>query len=343
LNGTVNPNGFDTTVLFEWGTTSAYGNTTPVQSIGKATTNVAVTADLIGLTPDTLYHYRVVATNSVGTTEGGDVTFVATLCSATNMNPTSQSFSAQGGNGSVSVTAACNWTAVPSDGWIIITSGGTGSGNGTISYTVDSHSNPTSRSGSITIGATSLAVLQGAQFADVPTSHVFYEQIERLSARGVTAGCGGGNYCPDASVTREQMAIFIERALGAVTPPIPEQQTFEDVPTSWFSYPFIEDFVTRGITAGCSITPRLYCPGSLVTREQMAIFIERALGVVTPPPPSQQTFEDVPTDWFSYAFIEDFAKRGITAGCSITPHLYCPASPVTRGQMAVFLVRAFGL
>ena len=35
--------------------------------------------------------------------------------------------------------------------------------------------------------------------------------------------------------------------------------------------------------------------------------------------------------------------RGITAGCSVTPRLYCPASPVTRGQMAVFLSRAFGL
>ncbi|MBZ5535408.1 MAG: FG-GAP-like repeat-containing protein [Acidobacteriia bacterium] len=180
-------------------------------------------------------------------------------------------------------------------------------------------------------------------FNDVPTTHPFYSFINRLYASGITAGCGGGNYCPDSQVTREQMAIFIERGLGVNTPPIPTQQTFEDVPTSWFSYPFIEDFATRGITAGCSITPRLYCPASTVTREQMAIFIEHALGVMTPPAPTQQTFEDVPTSWFSYPFIEDFATRGITAGCSVTPKLYCPASPVTRGQMAVFLVHAFGL
>ena len=186
LNGTVNPNGSATTIFFEWGPTSAYGNTTFVQSIGNGTINLAVTADLIGLIPDTLYHYRVVATNSAGTTQGGDVPFVASLCSATTVNPTSQSFSALGGNGSMNVTAACNWTAVPSDPWITIPSGGTGSGNGTINYAVGSHSNSTPRSGTITIGAVSLAVFQGAQFADVPTSHGFYEQIGRLSARGIT-------------------------------------------------------------------------------------------------------------------------------------------------------------
>ncbi|MBZ5535397.1 MAG: S-layer homology domain-containing protein [Acidobacteriia bacterium] len=181
------------------------------------------------------------------------------------------------------------------------------------------------------------------EFADVPATHPFFNSIGRLSAHGITAGCGGGNYCPDTSVTREQMAIFIERALGVNTPPAPIQQTFEDVPAAQFSYPFIEDFATRGITAGCSVTPRLYCPASPVSREQMAIFIERALGVGAPPTPTQQTFGDVLMPWFSYPFIEDFATRGITAGCSVTPKLYCPAWPVTRGQMAVFLVRAFWL
>jgi hypothetical protein len=180
-------------------------------------------------------------------------------------------------------------------------------------------------------------------FNDVPSTHPFFTFVNTISQQGITGGCGGGNYCPDASVTREQMAIFIERGLGVFTPPTPTQQTFQDVPTTSFSYPFIEDFAARGITAGCSVTPKLYCPGSSVTREQMAIFIERALGVFSPPTPTQQTFEDVAPTLFSYPFIEDFATRGITGGCSVTPKLYCPASPVTRGQMAVFLVRAFGL
>lgn len=51
-------------------------------------------------------------------------------------------------------------------------------------------------------------------FLDVPPSHLFYQYIEALAASGITAGCGGGNYCPDASMTRGQMAVFLARALG---------------------------------------------------------------------------------------------------------------------------------
>src|SRR5581483_6327231 len=114
-------------------------------------------------------------------------------------------------------------------------------------------------------------------------------------------------------------------------------------------YTFIEDFVARGITAGCaSGPPRLYCPTASVTREQVAIFIMRGLGVFNPPAgPQTPTFGDVPnsgaTD-YSYEFIEEFVRRGITQGCaSGPPRLYCPTASVTRGQMAVFLVRAFGM
>jgi len=51
-------------------------------------------------------------------------------------------------------------------------------------------------------------------FGDVPTTHLFYQYIEALAASGITAGCGGGNYCPDAAVTRGQMAVFLAKALG---------------------------------------------------------------------------------------------------------------------------------
>ncbi len=77
LNGTVNPNGLPTTYIFEWGTTSSYGNLTAIQSAGSGTTNVAATANLTDLAANTLHHYRLVATNSAGTTEGADTIFVA--------------------------------------------------------------------------------------------------------------------------------------------------------------------------------------------------------------------------------------------------------------------------
>jgi hypothetical protein len=58
------------------------------------------------------------------------------------------------------------------------------------------------------------AVLASHQFGDVPTSNPFHANISRLVDTGITAGCGGGNYCPKSAVTREQMAAFLTRGLG---------------------------------------------------------------------------------------------------------------------------------
>jgi hypothetical protein len=54
-----------------------------------------------------------------------------------------------------------------------------------------------------------------ASFNDVPTSHPFFQFVEALKASGITSGCGDGtNYCPDAPLTRGQMAVFLSKALG---------------------------------------------------------------------------------------------------------------------------------
>ena len=51
-------------------------------------------------------------------------------------------------------------------------------------------------------------------FADVPPDDGAWPQIEALAASGITAGCGGGAFCPDARLTRRQMAVFLAKALG---------------------------------------------------------------------------------------------------------------------------------
>jgi len=53
-----------------------------------------------------------------------------------------------------------------------------------------------------------------ATFNDVPTNHPFFQFIEAIAAAGITAGCGGGNFCPDQPITRKQEAAFIAKALG---------------------------------------------------------------------------------------------------------------------------------
>ena len=75
VNGTVNPEGQATTYYFEYGTTTSYGSQTATADAGSGTASLAVSAQLASLTPDTTYHYRLVATNPSGTTLGSDVSF----------------------------------------------------------------------------------------------------------------------------------------------------------------------------------------------------------------------------------------------------------------------------
>jgi hypothetical protein len=53
-----------------------------------------------------------------------------------------------------------------------------------------------------------------ATFGDVPTGYWAFQHIEALAASGITAGCGGGNFCPETTVTRAQMAVFLAKAFG---------------------------------------------------------------------------------------------------------------------------------
>lgn len=77
LNGTVNANFLESTVTFEYGTTSSYGNTvTATQSPVSGNTNTTVSANITGLAVTTIYHYRVKAVNSLGTTYGSDRSFL---------------------------------------------------------------------------------------------------------------------------------------------------------------------------------------------------------------------------------------------------------------------------
>jgi len=79
LNGTVNPNGETTTYYFEYGVDTSYGSTTPSASAGSGTSAVSVSAAVLELTSDTTYHYRLVATNTDGTSYGDNKTFRTTI------------------------------------------------------------------------------------------------------------------------------------------------------------------------------------------------------------------------------------------------------------------------
>ena len=82
LNASVNPNGSDATVAFQYGTTTGYGTSASVGSVGAGSSAVAASKPITGLACGTLYHFRATATNAGGTTNGSDSTFTTSACSA---------------------------------------------------------------------------------------------------------------------------------------------------------------------------------------------------------------------------------------------------------------------
>ena len=182
----------------------------------------------------------------------------------------------------------------------------------------------------------------GSSFSDVLAEDQFYFFVESLFHSGITGGCGAGVFCPGASVTRAQMAVFLVKAkFGPGYQPIPASGTvFNDVHAGDFAASWIEEIATLGITGGCG--GGNYCPDAFLTRAQMAVFILKTKhGSTYLPPACTQVFDDVVCPSTFAAWIEQLFIEGITQGCGGTN--YCPDAPSTRGQMAVFLDKMMGL
>jgi hypothetical protein len=126
-------------------------------------------------------------------------------------------------------------------------------------------------------------------------------------------------------------------ALALVSAPIPAfsiSGIFTDDDGSVHE-PDIQAIAEIGITQGCG--PNLYCPADVVTREQMASFLVRALGLQ---PLGSGPFTDLNPN-VHVGDINALAAAGITLGCDTNQ--FCPSDPVQRDQMASFLTRAFEL
>jgi hypothetical protein len=180
-----------------------------------------------------------------------------------------------------------------------------------------------------------------ADFLDVPPSQQFYGGVIRLVRGEITAGVGGGNYGVTGSTLRQQMAVFLLKGKHGVcyTPP-PCTGVFPDVPCPSTFANWIEALAAEGITGGCG--GGNYCPGALVLRQQMAVFLLKAKhGSAYLPPACSGDFPDVPCPSPFADWIEQLAAEGITGGCGGSN--YCPQQAVRRDQMAAFLYNTFQL
>jgi hypothetical protein len=196
--------------------------------------------------------------------------------------------------------------------------------------------------GMVTVTVTDVNEEPAPVFDDVFSGDAFFADIEWLADQGITRGCNppeNSLFCPNASVTRGQMAALLHRALaGTLRSGGPPE--FTDTGRSIFSAD-IDWLGAAGVTRGCNPPENdLFCPDDVVTRAQMAAFLVRAFGYEAGA--GSNRFGDDDGSVFE-ADIERLAEVGITRGCNPPENdLFCPDAPVTRGQMAAFLHRALG-
>jgi hypothetical protein len=186
-------------------------------------------------------------------------------------------------------------------------------------------------------------------FADVPWYHWAKDAVQAAVDAGIVGGYADGTYQPNGAVTRDQMAVYIARALAGGdgnVPPGPGSATFPDVPSDHWAYDYVEYAAANHIVAG--YPDGNYRPTWQIDRGGIAVFIARAIATPTAgvdlvnyTPPATPTFPDVATDHWAYKYVEYIAGQAVASG--YWDGTYRPATVVTRDQMAVYVQRAFKL
>ncbi len=191
-------------------------------------------------------------------------------------------------------------------------------------------------------------------FPDVPVQPAFWalDQILACVDAGIVAGYPDGTYGPANAVTRDQMAVYISRALAGgdgKVPTGPATATFSDVPIDYWACKYVEYAAAQNVVQGYS--DGTYKPTDQVDRGQMAVFIARSIYTPTAArldltgyaPPATATFPDVATDFWAYKYVEYIAQPGIAVTKGYPDGDYHPEYICTRDQMAVYVARAFKL
>jgi hypothetical protein len=261
------------------------------------------------------------------------------------------------GSGSVRLDMINNGTVKDAAGNILSLSG-TYTGP---TYTIDK-SNPTGQS-------STRASLSPTQLTSVPFTVVFSEPVtgvDNVNDFNLTVSGISGAYVSSVSGSGTTYTVYAATGTGSGTLRLNvvnngtiidatgnplggsytsgqtynvRTATFSDVPTSHWAWQFIERVYSAGIMGGCS--SGIFCPESNLLRDQMAVVLLRGrhgAGYAPPAVGGSTGFNDVSIYYWAAAWIKQLAAEGITGGCG--GGNYCPTSPVTRAQMAVFLLRS---
>jgi PKD repeat protein len=189
-------------------------------------------------------------------------------------------------------------------------------------------------------------------FSDVPPDYWAYNGVMACYDVDLVAGYPDDTYRPSVSVSRDQMAVYVSRALAGNDENVPEgpaEPSFADVPSDYWAYRYIEYAKDQQIALG--FPDGFFHPAEAVNRGQMAVFVARLIaepagdaGLAGYVPPQTPRFSDVgPSGAWSwcYKYVEYIADKGVTSGYS--DGTYHPEVTCARDQMAEFLARGLGL
>ena len=139
------------------------------------------------------------------------------------------------------------------------------------------------------------------------------------------------------------VVVVVAVAVAVAVAPVPalaQAGRFGDAAEGAFYSDAVASLDRVGVFAGTECDEG-FCPGGVIDRKTMAVWVVRVLEREDPPGVTESRFDDVDPAGFFAPFIEKLADLGATTGCG--DGRFCPDDPVTRAQMAVFLSRAYGL
>ena len=138
------------------------------------------------------------------------------------------------------------------------------------------------------------------------------------------------------------VTVSIALAPAATALPAVADPGFTDLDETPAHRPTVEAMRQMGIVEGAECAPGKFCPAEPLERWVMAVWLVRILDGEEPRSSSPRFADVDPGQWWA-PYVERLAALGVTLGCSASPARYCPDDSVTRGEMATFLTRAFGL
>ncbi len=169
------------------------------------------------------------------------------------------------------------------------------------------------------------------------------DDTEYLDMTPATSAFTDGALLPGQTFSDEYgVSITVVSATASaltVTVTAPARPSFVDVPVDYAAYLPIETLRWNQVTNGCSANPPMFCPEQMVTRAQMAMFMEREKRGFNYKYSPTGKFSDVPKDNPAAGPVEQFYADGIDPGCGTNPLRFCPDDLVTRASMSMMLVK----